>query len=271
LIRLVASDLDDTLLNEKWEISPNNIRAIRLAVEQGVRFTLATGRMAVSSRKYARQLGLDVPIITYHGALVEQALSGEVLYRKVIPTDLAAEVVEILLKQGVHTQIYIKDRVFVAKSNAYSQAYGEMAGVEVEEADIFKLLEREPEGLEKILCIGENTKFKEAADGLRQTYADRLHFTSSKKQFFDMIHPEVNKGTALMALADGWDIERAEVMAVGDSLNDREMILYAGIGVAVENAHPEIKKIADFITASNSEDGVAKAIEKFVLSTQTPV
>lgn len=265
MIRLIASDLDDTLLDDAWKISPNNIRAIRQAVEQGARFTLATGRMAISSRKYARELGLDVPIITYHGALVEQALSGEVLYRKVIPTDLAAQVVEFLLKEGIHTQIYIKDRVFVAKRNAYSEGYGKMADVEVEEANIFRLLEREPEGLEKILCIGEDAKFKTAADHLRRMYAGRLHFTSSKQHFFDMIHPEVNKGTALKALADGWNIIREEVMAMGDSPNDREMILYAGIGVAVENAHPEIKKIADFITASNKEDGVAKAITKFVL------
>lgn len=265
MIRLVATDLDDTLLNQEWKISSSNIQAIRQAVKQGVKVTLATGRMAVSSRKYAREMGLDVPIITYHGALVEQALSGEVLYRKVIETDLAAEVVENLLKKEIHTQIYIKDRVFVSKVNAYSEAYGKMASVAVEEADLFKLLEKEPEGLEKILCIGEEIELKKAGDELRKIYADRLHFTSSKAHFFDMIHPDVNKGAALKALADGWNIKQEEVMAIGDSINDREMITYAGIGVAMGNAHPEIKRIADYITASNGEDGVAKAIEKFIL------
>ncbi|NLI92161.1 MAG: HAD family phosphatase [Peptococcaceae bacterium] len=265
MIRLVASDLDDTLLNEEWRISPGNLKTIKLAIEQGVKFTLATGRMAVSSRKYAKELGLDIPIITYHGALVEQALSGEVLYRKVIPIDLAAEIVEFLLRNRIHTQIYIKDRVFVNKANEVSKAYGKMADVEVEEADLLKLMEKEPEGLEKILCIGEGPNLRQSADELRRTYLGRLHFTTSKSHFLDMIHPEVNKGNALKALAKQWDIPREEVMAIGDSINDREMIEYAGIGVAVENAHPEIKKIADFITASNKEDGVAKAIEKFVL------
>lgn len=266
MIRLVATDLDGTLLNEEWKISPGNIRAIRQAVENGVKVTLATGRMAAATRGYAHELGLDVPIITYHGALVEQALSGEVLYRKVVPVELAAEIVEYLLKKDMHTQIFIKDRVFVRKANEHSKAYSKMAGLRVEEADIYKLLEKEADGVEKILCIGEEDELKRAGEELKSIYAQKLHFTSSSFNFFDMIHPEVNKGSALKALADQWGIRPEEVMAVGDSLNDREMITYAGIGVAMENAHPEIKKIADFITFSNREDGVAKAIEKFVFA-----
>lgn len=265
MIRLVASDLDDTLLNDEWKISPGNIKAIRSAVKKGIKVTLATGRMAVSSRKYARELGLDIPIITYHGALIEQGLSGEILYRKVIPVQLAAEIVEKLLSRGVHTQIYIKDRVFVRKANEYSEQYGRMAGVTVEEADVMRILEKEPEGLEKILCIGEEQQLRRETEELRAKYADRLHFTSSKPYFFDMIDKSVNKGTALKALAEQFGIKPEEVMAVGDSINDKEMIRFAGIGVAVENAHEEIKKIADYITTSNKEDGVAKAIEKFVL------
>lgn len=265
MIKLIATDLDDTLLNHEWKISSRNVKAIRQAVKQGVKVTLATGRMALSSRQYAKELGLDVPIITYHGALVEQGLSGDILYRKVIDTELAWAIVEKLLKKNIHTQIYIKDRVFVTKTNDYSLQYGKMSNVTVEEADVFKLLQTEPEGLEKILCIGEESKLKRTAEELKEEYAGRLHFTSSKPYFFDMIHPEVNKGSALKALADEWGIQQQEVMAIGDSLNDREMINYAGIGVAVSNARPEIKEIADYITASNRDDGVAQAIERFVL------
>lgn len=265
MIRLVATDLDGTLLNQEWKISPRNIQAIRQAVENGVKVTLATGRMAVATRRYAHELGLDVPIITYHGALVEQAISGEVLYRKVVPVELAAEIVEHLLMKGIHTQIFIKDRVFVRKANAYSDEYGKISSLKVEEADVYKLLQKEPEGLEKILCIGEVDVLKKVEDELKEIYGEKLHFTSSKANFFDMVHPEVNKGTALKALSDQWEIQADEVMALGDSINDKEMITFAGIGVAMENAHPEIKKIANHITSSNREDGVAKAIEKFVL------
>jgi len=266
MIKLIASDLDGTLLNDEWKISPRNIEAIRQAVEKGVKVTLATGRMAAATRKYARELGLDVPIITYHGALVEQALSGEVLYRKVVPVELAAEIIDHLLKKDIHTQVFIKDKVYVRQSNAYSEAYGKMNSLQVEEVDFEKLLREEPEGMEKILCIGEEDVLKRVADELSGTYAGKLHFTSSKANFFDMIHPEVNKGNALKALADQWGIMANEVMACGDSLNDSEMITYAGIGVAMKNAHPQIISIASYVSSSNCEDGVAEAIEKFVLS-----
>lgn len=265
MIRLVASDLDGTLLNNEWQISPQNSAAIRQTVAKGVKVTLATGRMAASTRKYAEQLGLDVPLITYHGALVEQALSGEVLYRKVVPVEQAAELLEILVKKGVHTQFFIKDRVFVRKHNAYSEYYSRMSGLQVEETDIYKLLQKEPEGCEKVLCIAEEEDLPKIVAELKEIYGDRLHFTSSSPNFFDMLNPEVNKGAALKALAERWEIKASEVLACGDSQNDIEMLSYAGIGVAMENAHPELKKIADYITASNEQDGVAKALVKFVL------
>lgn len=265
MIRLVATDLDDTLLNHEWKISARNIAAIRQAVKNGVKVTLATGRMALSSRKYAKELGLDIPIITYHGALIEQGLSGEVLYRKVIPSNLAADIVENLLKRGVHTQIFIKDRVFTQTICKHSDYYCKMAGVSVEEANLLQLLEKEPEGLEKILCIGEEDTLKLTSEELKVVYGNRLHFTSSKTYFFDMLDKDVNKGTALKALSERYDIRPEEVMAIGDNINDTEMITFAGLGVAVENAHPNIKKIADYITSSNNEDGVAKALERFVV------
>lgn len=265
MIKLVATDLDDTLLNAQWEVSPANAEAIRRAVSQNVKVTLATGRMALSTRKYARQLELDIPIITYHGALVEQGLSGEILYRKVIPVDLAADIVENLRQRKIHHQVFIKDRIFVQQWNAHAEAYSKMASVPVEETDIFTLLSKEQDGTEKILCIGDQAELQTTMAELRLLYGDKLHFTSSRADFFDMVHPEVNKGNALKALAEQWGINRDEVMAVGDSLNDLEMLQYAGVGVAVANAHPAVKKAADYITDSNREDGVAKAIQRFVL------
>ncbi len=80
-----------------------------------------------------------------------------------------------------------------------------------------------------------------------------------------MLHPEVNKGAALQALAEQWGIKAGEVMALGDSINDKEMLVFAGLGVAMANAHPELKEIADYITAPYWEDGAAEAIEKFIL------
>lgn len=265
MIKLVATDLDDTLLNDEWKISRNNIEAVRLAVAKGVIVTLATGRMAASCRKYARELGLDVPIITYQGALIERGLGGETLYKKTVSSELAAEIVEILLKKGIHTQVFIGDRVFVQKAGKYSAAYSEMSGVTIEEFDLLTLLEKEPEGPEKILCIGEEDVLRQLYNEFKDIYSDRLHFTSSKPYYLDMLDKEVNKANALLALCRQFKIKPEEVMAIGDSLNDLEMLTFAGTSIAMGNAHPEVKKIADYITASNNEDGVARAIERFVL------
>lgn len=266
MIKLIAIDMDETLLNNDWMISQRNVQAIRQAAAQGVKVTLATGRMAASCRKFAEELGLEVPIITYHGALVEEAVSREVLYRKVIPISLAAPIVRELLDRKVHTQVYIKDRVFVNNANEYSEYYKRMSGINVEETDLTRLMEEEKEGFEKILLIGEERKIAELNTELKARFDESLHFTSSRPIYLDMLNKSVNKGLAIKALADQLGIEREEIMAIGDSLNDREMIQYAGIGVAMGNAREEIKKIADYITESNQEDGVAKAIESLVLA-----
>ncbi|ADY57485.1 Cof-like hydrolase [Syntrophobotulus glycolicus DSM 8271] len=266
MIKLIAIDMDETLLNHDWKISRRNVEAIRQAAAQGVRVTLATGRMAASCRKFAKELGLDVPVITYHGALVEEALSGEVLYRKVIPISLAEPIIRELLDRKVHTQVYVKDRVFVNQANEYSDYYRRMSGVNVEETDVFALMKEEKEGFEKILLIGREKEIAELTGELTSRYAQSLHFTSSRPIYLDLLNKSVNKGTAIKDLADQLGIRREEVMAIGDSWNDREMIEYAGIGVAMGNAREEIKEIADYITDSNAEDGVAKAIENLVLA-----
>jgi len=266
LIKLIAIDLDETLLDEKWRISERNERAIREAVARGVRVTLATGRMALSARRYARELELDVPIITYQGALIEQALSREVLYRQAVAPALALEIIRDLTARGIYSQVFLENRVFTAKHNAHSDFYRTMTGITVEEADMSELLGEEGEGPLKILCIGEEETLDQIRDEYLKTYQGRLHLTRSRGTFLEMLDYRVNKGNALKALAEGWGIRAEEVMAIGDGLNDKEMIIYAGIGVAMGNGHPELKKAADYITASHQQDGVAQAIEKFVLT-----
>lgn len=264
-IKLVATDLDDTLLRDDLTLSERVVEAIRQARGQGVYVTFATGRMPVSARPYAEQLGLDVPIITYNGAMIQEAISREILYRKVIPVALAREVVGFLLGEGAHLHMYRKDRVFVQKMNEWSRSYGQKTKVTVEEADLITILEDEKEGVEKIIVFGPPEELADWRQKLGQRLPGRLHLTSSKSYFLEMGHPEVNKGNTLLTFAQGLGIKPEEVMAIGDSLNDLEMIRCAGLGVAMGNALQEVKDAADVVTASNEEDGVAKAIEEYVL------
>lgn len=264
-IRLVAMDLDDTLLKDDWTISPRVVKAIQSAQAQGVRMTIATGRMPISTRPYAEQLGLDIPVITYHGAMVQQALSGEIFFRRVIPSALAAEIVRDVSGQGVYAQIYLKDRVITSELNECSREYARIASVRIEEADLSRLLAQEPEGVEKILLIGEESDQDQLAPYLIQRYRGKVHIAKSKPRFLEITDGSVNKGVALSALASHFGIAREDVMAIGDSYNDLEMIKYAGIGVAMGNACREIQEQADIVTTTNEEDGVAEAIERYVL------
>ncbi|WP_206811137.1 Cof-type HAD-IIB family hydrolase [Paradesulfitobacterium ferrireducens] len=264
-IRLVAMDLDDTLLRDDWTISSRTVKAIQAAREQGVNLTIATGRMTISAKPYAEQLGVDVPVITYHGALISQALSGEIFFRKVIPSALAAELLNRIEQQGLYAQVYLRDRVMVQKVTEWTQEYERIASVNIEEADLAAVLAAEPEGVEKILIIDEEARLDAFAPVLRESFGRDIHVTKSKPFFLELINAEVNKGVALAALARKFGVKQEEVMAVGDSLNDVEMITYAGLGVAMGNARPEVRKIADVITGTNEEDGVAQAIERYVL------
>ncbi|MFZ3101429.1 MAG: Cof-type HAD-IIB family hydrolase [Desulfitobacteriaceae bacterium] len=265
-IRLVAMDLDDTLLHDDCTISERTVAAIRAVQGLGVKITLATGRMPISARPYAQQLALDIPVINYHGAMIQNALSGEVIFRRVIPVKQAEEIVGCLQEKHFHVQIYLKDRVFAQHLNGYSGIYNSIASVRVEQRDLGQVLAEEAEGVEKMLVIGEEQDLDALTTILRERYSKTVHFTKSKPMFLELIEITVNKGVALASLAELYGIAREDVMAIGDSYNDIEMLEYAGLGVAMGNARPEVQMKANVITGTNQEDGVAQALERYVLN-----
>ncbi|WP_006716889.1 Cof-type HAD-IIB family hydrolase [Desulfitobacterium metallireducens] len=264
-IRLIAMDMDDTLLREDWTISERTVQAIRQAQGKGVYVTIATGRMPASVRPYAQQLELDVPVITYNGAMVQEALSEKVLYRKVIPIETAQNIINWLLLKEVHFQVYLKDQVFVEEMNEWSRSYERATRVPIIETNLQERLALEKEGVEKILLFGEPEILKGWDDKFNLQYEGKIRTTKSKPNFLELIHSEVSKGVALSSLAKRLGVKQEEVLAVGDSLNDLEMIQYAGMGVAMGNARQEVKEVANVVTSTNQEDGVAKAIERYVL------
>jgi hydroxymethylpyrimidine pyrophosphatase-like HAD family hydrolase len=180
-IRLVAIDLDDTLLCDDFTISKRTLAAVRAARELGVKITLATGRMPGSARPYAEQLALDIPVINYHGAMIQNALSREIIFRRVIPVNLAEEIVEFLQKKQFYVQIYLGDQVFTQKLNKYSDLYKSIANVRIGQRDLLRLLKEEPEGVEKMLVVSEEHDLGGLADILRQCYGCLIHITKIRR------------------------------------------------------------------------------------------
>lgn len=261
--KLLAIDIDDTLLNDEGEITPTTIEALKAAMDEGVVVTLATGRMYASADAIAARLGLRVPLITYQGALVRYAGEGDIIYARYVPESVAGEVFEYSRKNGLHLQAYVNDRLYVAEENEAVIGYARISNIPyIVEPNIAGLI-RLPQN--KLLMIDDPERLDAAAAELRDRLGDQAHITKSKPHFLEVMHPEGTKGSALRFLAGHFGCKISETMAIGDSWNDHDMIETAGLGVAMGNGVDALKKIADAVTDSNNEDGVRKAIERFIL------
>lgn len=264
MYKLIAIDLDDTLLNDRLEVTEGTKQAMQAAIDQGVVVTLATGRMFASAKKIAGQLGLDVPLITYHGSLVKNMIDETVLYERSIPTDIANVVHKYCTENQLHLQLFIDDIVYAQEENEKIIEYGRMTSMPYQiEADFSKLLLSKP--TTKMIIIDEPLRLDEIAKELRGRFGEQIHISKSKPNYLEFMHPEGTKGDAIQFLAALFGCELSEVIAIGDSWNDCEMIEAAGLGVAMENAIPALKEIADYVTKSNNDEGVRHVIEKFVL------
>ncbi|MDA8337016.1 MAG: Cof-type HAD-IIB family hydrolase [Peptococcaceae bacterium] len=270
-IRLLAVDLDDSLLGSDLGVSPRNREALAVCKRAGVRVVLATGRMYRSAERIALELGLDDPVIAYQGALVKWpgGPSGppgggpRVIQHLPLPLDLAREVIGRVAPYGYHINVYLDDTLHVAAPTEEVRRYAALSGVGVRVVgDLLSFLSEDPT---KVLVIAAEEKLDALAFDLTPLVGGKLNITKSKPHFLEFSHREASKGQALAKLAGLFGVRREEVMAVGDSYNDLDMVEYAGIGVVMGNARPEIKSRADFITTANDCDGVALAVERFVL------
>lgn len=263
MYKLIAIDVDDTLLNDDLVVTEGTRRALESAIAQGVTVTLATGRMFASAQKIAKGINLNVPIITYQGALVKTLLDGEVLYERSVPTDAAKELHAYCEEHRLHLQLYVDDELYGTEENERIQAYSKLSNIPYRiERDFSKLIELP---MNKMLLIDEPDKLDAIAIQLQPLIGDRVHITKSKAHYLEIMHKEGTKGHALQFMANHIGCTMEETIAIGDAWNDREMIQAAGLGVAMGNAVPSLKEIADYVTLSNNEDGVRHVIDKFVL------
>ena len=261
--KLIAVDLDDTLLDEQLNLTMRVREAIRLALAAGVRFTFATGRMFRSAKPYAEVLGLDIPLITYQGALVKNHRSGEVFLYRPLPLDCAREIVSYIHTLGYHMNAYLDDNLYMEYDTPEGRRYSDIAQVQPElVGDLLRILARPPI---KLLTIAEEGLLDQLSEILVPRYAGRVHISKSKPYFLEFSHPQATKGYALQALAEFYGIKKEEVIAIGDSYNDLEMLDYAGLGVMVANARESLRDKADYITSGTNGDGVVEVIEKFIL------
>jgi len=263
MFKLIAIDIDDTLITDDKRITPGTIDVIRRATKQGVHVTLATGRMYASAQAVAKQLELNVPLITYQGSLVKTALDETVLYERHVPADVAEALFAYCDRHDLHIQAYHNDILFAKKINQKLLDYCAISKVSYTIEPNLRKLAALPQN--KIIIIDDPARLDALKPMFEQWFGDIVHITKSKPNFLEFIHPEGTKGHALRVLAERFGCPMESVMAIGDSWNDVDMLQAAGFGVAMGNAVQPLKDVADYVTLSNNEEGVKHVFETFVL------
>ena len=261
MIDLIALDLDGTLLDSKEDISPRNRLAIRAALDAGVRIVLVTGRGVDTPIRISRELHLNLPVICCHGALTKDFGANRTLGHIPVPLQYAKPMIEFAENHGLSIAIYSEEMFYrLQGSHLYM---GDMTGPAWKEVHSFsEVLHTAPTF---IRWLG-----KESVEAMRVEFGDLpLHFKYEHWQDFvecAVTSREAGKQQALARLCADFQIEAKSVLAIGDSRNDVPMMRWAGTGVAMGNALPEVREAVRYVTGSNDEDGVAAAIERFVLA-----
>ena len=258
-IKLIAIDLDDTLLNSDFEISPRNAAAVHKAQAAGLKVIFATGRMYASAQKFAEQLQLDVPLVSYNGALVKGGLSGKVYEEHPIKLETALALLAYCKERHYYIQAYQGSQLLVKEENAFSRLYTKISGIPA--TPVGEALYQIKQPPYKLLLMTRPKEFDATWQDVSVRFKGQVDVTSSKDNFLELMEPGINKWNAVSAIGKLYGVNREEIMCIGDSNNDLVMIKHAGLGVAMGNAKESVRQAAKLVTASNNEDGVALAIE----------
>lgn len=266
MYKLIAVDMDGTLLREDKTVSEETKKTIKIAKEKGIKVVLATGRPIEGIQRYLKELDLISEsdyAVAYNGAIIQNTETKEVIAKTFLKgTDLKA-LYDLSKELEVNIHAFDTRGCITPKMTKYTELEGTINGINVEVKD-FKAIEDE-EAIIKVMMVDEPALLDEAIKKLPKEVFEKYTVVRSAPYFLEFLNKHSNKGEGVKALADILGIKQEEVICVGDAGNDIHMIRYAGLGVAMGNAFEEIKEEADYITKTNEEDGVAHVIKKFIL------
>lgn len=263
MIRLIATDLDDTLLNASHDITGRTLHAVKAAMDAGVMISLSSGRMPEGMIPFAERLGVNAPMILFNGALIYDHRTDKTLFSNAIPAATALEVAKTLEKMGVYVQVYPGKGYYCNRKCEHTYAYEHQIRVTATEVGM-PVSEWMQTDMVKMLAISTPEIITKVQAQLKEMFPSGVNFFKSKPHFLEIVSEGVDKGRALLTLGEKLGIARDEIMAFGDGQNDATMIAAAGCGVAVENAVDECKRHAKIIAPRNTENGVAQVIEQFL-------
>lgn len=260
MIKMVATDIDGTILPYNGEFRPAVLDCIKELGKKGIKVVLVTGRMHSSTVPIAKKLGLDTPVISYQGGLIKE-MNGKTLYQSNLPPDTAKVIIKWARQNGVHLNLYLDDKLFVEDDNEIIKYY--VRGKFVDYA-VCSFNDLEIKDVNKLLAIDihDADRVSQWVEILKEKYPE-LYIVKSTPYFCEIGPSDAKKSLSVEFLRNYWGFKKEEVLTIGDQNNDIDLIECGGIGVAMGNGTDELKRSADYITDPCENDGFVKAIEKF--------
>ena len=272
-IKVLALDLDGTLTNNEKKITQRTKETLWKAMKEGVKVVLASGRPTIGMLPLAKELNmkeLGGYILAYNGATIIDCKTEKQIYANVLPMDCIATLNEVAKKHKVCTLTYDgNDVISEDDTNPYVLKECFINKTRVHRVEDLAKSVKAP--VAKCLIVGEHEELLPVRDELKELFGDQLNIFFSEPFFLEIMPMGVEKASSLAKLLHILKLDRTNLMACGDGLNDLTMLEYAILGVAMENGCKEAKEIADVTTLSNQEDGVAVAVEKYILKTEEQV
>ncbi|MDD6573086.1 MAG: Cof-type HAD-IIB family hydrolase [Thermoflexaceae bacterium] len=266
MIRAIALDIDGTILNSRKQITDATKKAVKEALARGIKIIIASGRPYSGVEEHARELGLFEMggyALCFNGSRIVDCRTEEIVYDMYLKDDEKWQICDILKQYEKGIIMTYKDRILLTE-NAENEGvrYGAMLN-RLNVCQVDDMRKHIDYKVNKFILAGEPDYIQSIASDVKEKIGELATVCRSETTLLEIMPRGVDKGSALAGFLQNIGIRREELLAVGDGYNDDTMIEYAGIGVAMGNAFPEIKNLADYVTCSNDEDGVALAIRKF--------
>ncbi|MBT2697447.1 HAD family phosphatase [Bacillus sp. ISL-40] len=266
--KMVCLDIDGTLLNSRHEITEKTKQVIqKVAIEKQIPVILVSARMPKGIKFLQQALNIVQPIICYSGAFIWN--NRDTLLNITIPVSDVKQVYNIVKSIGIHISLYKDDEWYIEEMDDWAKQESEITNITPSILDfstLFMMWEQGNTGPNKILCMAESHKIHQLDVKINDYLSSYLNIYPSKPTYLEIMPKHTTKTSAIEFLCKEFDILKNEIIAIGDNYNDMNMIEFAGLGIAMGNAPEQVKQIANDITLSNDEDGVAEALKKYILS-----
>ena len=261
--RLIALDVDGTLITDDHQITARTKETIRTVCEAGAQIVLCTGRGPLSTLPILAELGLTGTVITHNGAATIHSANRTVMNQFAFRIEEVARIIHYCKQHDIQFDANAAYELYVEQiSEEAREMYRKYFADPIEVGDILSLTEP----IVKLSICAEGAVLDKLTEDWPHIGNPKLRMIRSGEFFIDVMHPEANKGNALAQLAGELGIAASEVLAIGNYFNDIEMITFAGMGIAMDNSPEGVKASADAMTASNNEEGVSEALIRYCLT-----